>query len=71
MPSNDERIAVLETQVEDLGGKLGHALEKLDILIENMNRTKGFWAGAVAAGTALGAVLSYVVSHVFQIKIGG
>lgn len=70
MPDNDERIAVLETLVEEQGDKLVKINDKLDVLLENMNKMKGFWAGAIAAGTALGAALSYLVSYIFQTKVG-
>lgn len=70
MPSDNERIAVLEIEVEGLKTSLDSAHEKLDNLVANMNKMKGFWAGAIAAGTALGAALSYLVSWIFHAKVG-
>lgn len=71
MTGNEERIAIAETKIEVLEETLHTANEKLDILIENMNKMKGFWAGAVAAGTALGAALSALISYLFHLKFGG
>ena len=66
---NYERLAVLETQHQQLMEDVQGMSEKLDILIANMNKMKGFWAGAVAAGTALGAVLGALISYIFHSKL--
>lgn len=65
-----ERIAVLETEKVQMKTAIDEMNTKLDTLIDNMNRMKGFWAGAVAAGTALGAVLSYAINYILQLKGG-
>lgn len=70
MPSNEERLATLEVEVDTLKEAFSNVDEKLDILIANMNKIKGFWAGVVAAGTALGAALGALVSYIFHTKIG-
>lgn len=67
----DERIAVLETKMEAIEESYIRMEEKIDILIANMNKTKGFWAGVVAVGTALGAALGALVSYIFHAKLGG
>ena len=70
MSSNEERLATLEVEVDNLKESLDSVNEKLDILIASMNKMKGFWAGVVAAGTALGAALGALLSYIFHAKIG-
>ena len=70
MSSNEERIAVLEIEVDTLKEAIESINEKLNILIASMHKSKGFWAGVVAAGTALGAALGALVSYIFHAKVG-
>lgn len=59
MPSNDERIAVLETKVE----ALQELIDEIKSLRETMTKYKGFIGGIMftisAVFTALGAVATY------------
>lgn len=71
MPDNEERLGILETLVKEQTVELVLIDQKLSILLENMNKTKGFLAGSIAAGTALGAALGALVSYIFQAKVGG
>lgn len=66
----DERIAILETKMEIMEDSHIRMESKIDTLIENMNKSKGFWAGVVAAGTALGAALGALISYILQLKGG-
>lgn len=63
MPSNEERLAVLETQMIELQDQHEQVMTKLESLLETMTKYKGFIGGIMftlsAVGTALGAVLTY------------
>lgn len=65
-----ERLATLEAEYDNLKDVVEGLNEKLDVLIENMNKSKGFWAGAIAAGTALGAALGALMSYILHSKLG-
>ncbi len=64
-----ERLASLEVEYENLKDEVGGMNEKLDILIANMNKSEGFWAGVVAAGTALGAALGATTGYILHSKL--
>jgi hypothetical protein len=67
----ERRFSVLETKMGIVNGDIEEIKEMVTILVANMNKNKGFWAGAVAAGTALGAAISYLLTHALGLKIGG
>lgn len=68
--ANDERLAVVETKVDSLEEVCEEIREKLDQLLIDTNKSKGFWAGVVAAGTALGGIIGFLISYLFKIKTG-
>jgi predicted esterase YcpF (UPF0227 family) len=68
--ANDERLAVVETQVLTLKEDCEEIMKKLDCLLAEMHKARGFWAGVVAAGTALGGILGFLISYIFKIKTG-
>lgn len=68
--ANDERLAVVETKVDILEELCEGISKKLDGLIIDTHKSKGFWAGVVAAGTALGGIIGFLVSYLFKMKTG-
>lgn len=63
MPSELERIAILETQMLELQDQHSEVMTKLETLLETMTKYKGFVGGIMftlsALGTAIGAILTY------------
>lgn len=63
MPTNEERLATLETQMDDVKETQTAILQKLDALTESMTKYKGFVGGIMftfsALATALGIAMSY------------
>lgn len=68
--SENERMAVLETEMSVVKGELKDIKIMLMTVVESVNKSKGFWAGAVAAGTALGAALGFMLNYIFSFKVG-
>lgn len=63
MPNDGERLAVLETKVEEMQDQVPQILDELKSLRETMTKYKGFLGGIMftlsAVGTAIGAILTY------------
>lgn len=66
----ERRFTILETEMTVVKSDLVEIKGMLVELTANMNKMKGFWAGVVAAGTALGAALGALMSYIFQAKVG-
>lgn len=64
--AQDERIAKLETKVENLETQFAEALKELKMLNENMIRQKGFIGGLLFVGSALGLFFSSYLSDIVK-----
>lgn len=64
--SIEERIAILETKILAVEATMETVDSKLDQLIENMNKNKGFWAGVVFIISAVGGILQYFIISLFK-----
>jgi hypothetical protein len=65
----ERRFSVLETKMGIVNGDIEEIKKMVTTLVANMNKNKGFWAGVVAVGTALGAALGFLVSYIFNTKL--
>jgi hypothetical protein len=63
-----ERLVIIETSFDILKAQHTAMLEKLDKLIRDQEKNKGFWAGVLAAGTAAGAALGSLISYIIHTK---
>jgi ribose/xylose/arabinose/galactoside ABC-type transport system permease subunit len=66
----EQRLSILETEMNNFKDSVGEIKGMLAVLVASMNKNKGFWAGALAAGTALGAALGALMSYIFHTKVG-
>lgn len=66
----EKRLSTLETEMMITRADIAEIKEMLATVVANINKMKGFWAGVVAAGTALGAALGALLSYIFHAKIG-
>lgn len=64
--SIEHRLAVLETKVEAVEDTMETVDGKLDQLIANMNKNKGFWAGVIFVVSLIGGVIQYFVINLFK-----
>lgn len=58
-PTYSERIAVLETQVAGFGKTMEHIDEKLDAVLAQQQKYKGFWGAITLFLSALWAVFTF------------
>lgn len=68
--ANDERLAILEVELASLKENSGTIMKKLDCLIAENHKARGFWAGVIAAGTALGGILGFLISYILKYRSG-
>lgn len=66
MPSNEERLSVLETEMNQLQAQHNEVMKKLESLLETMTKYKGFIGGIMFALSAIGSAIGMVVTYWFQ-----
>ena len=61
--STEERLAILETQMEAVEKDISEIKTMVTSLVANTNKSKGFWGGVLFAGTVVGGFLQFAIGY--------
>lgn len=58
------RIAVLESKMDSLSASLTEIKKTQDVIVQSLNKNKGFWGGALLMISAIWAFLTQIAPHI-------